>query len=66
MNELQERLAILEMKLVAIAREMRTIRSKMADTEQSRASDQRGINFFTALQADDDVVNDEYTAMTKQ
>lgn len=66
MDELQERLAILEMKLVAIAREMRTIRSKMADTEQSRASDQRGINFFTALQADDDVVNDEYTAMTKQ
>ena len=67
MDELKERLALLEMRLLAIAREIRNINGMLVDTSQARQREQRDLNFFTALQADDDLpINDEYTASTRQ
>jgi len=58
-QELLEYLSIIEMKLLALHRDIRNIRGRLQDCELTRRAEQRDLNFFTALRSeDDDVVAD--------
>lgn len=57
-QELLEYLAIMEMKLAALQRDIRNIRGRLQDCELVKRAEQRDINFFTACQADDDYNDD--------
>lgn len=53
-QELLEYLAVVEMKIQSLLRDIRNIKGRLQDDEVTRRADQRELNFFTACQADDD------------
>ena len=51
--EILEYLSIIEMKVQSILRDISNIRGHLENTNQQRPSEQRELNFFSALTADD-------------
>ena len=53
-QELLEYLAIIEMKIQSLLRDIRNIKGRLQDDEVTRKVEQRELNFFTACKAEED------------
>lgn len=60
-QELLEYLAVVEMKIQSLLRDIRNIKGRLQDDEVTRRADQRELNFFTACQAEDSVAENGFT-----